>query len=96
MKGCGAAVAAYRFRDGGDVYSQGLIFGTDGDGVNDVAEFNIVLGMNIALSLELPNTKISGNYFNVFPSGTNFLDIDAYYDFQVTATGGRSPRAGNS
>jgi len=90
VKGCGAAVAAYRFRDGGDVYSQGLVFGTDGDGVNDVAEFNIVLGMNIALSLELPNTKISGNYFNVFPSGTNFLDIDAYYDFQVTTTGGDS------
>jgi len=91
VRGCGSAVAAFRYRpDGGPFYSQGLIFGTDGDGVHDAAEFNIVLGMNIGLALELPNTKISGNYFNVFPDGKTFLDIDAYYALQLEGSDGDS------
>jgi hypothetical protein len=91
VKGCGAAVAAFRYNTGaGFVYSQGLVVGTDGDGANDVAEFNISLGMNIALALELPNTKISGNYFNVFPNGNTFLDSDAWFDHQLTASDGDS------
>ena len=78
-----SAVAAFRWRVGGDVFSDGLTFGTDGDGIDDRAEFNVTLGARIALALELNGPKISGNYGNVFPSGTNFVDIDAVYAQQL-------------
>jgi hypothetical protein len=74
-----SAVAAFRWRIGGDVFSEGLIFGTDGDGVNDRAEFNVALGCRIALALELPRARISGNYFNLMPNGTTFVDVDEIY-----------------
>lgn len=77
IHGCGAAVAAFRYRTGGDVYSFGLKVGTDGDGVNDRAEFNVIMGMHIALALELPGARISGNYVNVFPNGVTFCDVKA-------------------
>jgi hypothetical protein len=83
-----AAVAAFRWRVGGDVFSDGLTFGTDGDGINDRAEFNVALGARIALALELDGPKISGNYANVFPNGTTFVDIDAVYAQQVAIAGG--------
>jgi hypothetical protein len=75
-----AAVAAYRWRIGGDVYSAGAIIGTDGDGVNDRAEFNIMLGCRDAMALELPGARISGNYVNVYPDGLHFLDLDGNYE----------------
>lgn len=71
------AVAAFRWRDGGDVYSEGLVIGTDGDKVNDVQEFNVILGCHIALALEAPNVRVSGNYVNVFPDGLTFVDVEA-------------------
>lgn len=74
-----AAVAAYRWRIGGDVYSAGAIIGTDGDGVNDRAEFNVMVGCRDAMALELPRARISGNYVNVFPDGLHFVDLDANY-----------------
>jgi hypothetical protein len=74
-----AAVAAYRWRIGGDVYSAGAIIGTDGDGVNDRAEFNVMVGCRDAMALELPGARISGNYVNVFPDGLHFVDLDANY-----------------
>ena len=77
LKPAAAAVAGFRYRDGGDVYSEGLIVGTDGDGVNDRAEFNVILGCRIGLALELPGARIAGNYFNVFPDGLHFVDVDA-------------------
>lgn len=74
-----AAVAAYRWRIGGDVYSAGAIIGTDGDGVSDRAEFNVMVGCRDAMALELPGARISGNYVNVFPDGLHFVDLDANY-----------------
>lgn len=71
-----SAVAAFRHRVPTDTYSGGLVFGTDGDGANDVAEFNISIGAIIAVAIELPNARISGNYFNVFPNGTSFYDME--------------------
>jgi hypothetical protein len=66
------------------------VFGTDGDGVDDRAEFNVAVGARIALALELPNAKISGNYFNVFPNGLTFVDTDAIYQQLVALDGGES------
>jgi len=68
-----SAVAA--FKDANGVSASGLVFGTDGDGQNDPAEFNICMGMGVAVNLETPDVKVAGNFFNVFPSGTNFLDL---------------------
>jgi len=68
-----SAVAAFKDADGAS--ASGLIFGTDGDGQNDPAEFNICIGMGLAVNLQTPNTKIAGNFINVFPNGTRFLDV---------------------
>src|SRR5256886_2709580 len=88
-----SAVAAFRWRIGGDVYSEGLIVGTDGDGVNDRAEFNVMVGGRITLALELPRAKVSGNYVNVFPDGIHFVDLDANYKLwtDVYVAGGSDP-----
>jgi hypothetical protein len=80
---CRSAVAAFRFNEvveGQTVgrASAGLVFGTDGDGANDRAERNLSVGMSLALALELPGARISGNLFNVFPDGATFLDIREY------------------
>ena len=79
LKPVAAAVAAFRYRTGGDVYSFGVKIGTDGDGVTDRKEFNVVLGARDAFPLELPGARISGNYVNVFPNGLTFVDLDATY-----------------
>jgi hypothetical protein len=79
LKPVASAVAAFRWRIGGDIYSDNLTFGTDGDGFDDRAEFNVVLGTRIGLALELPGARVSGNYVNVFPNGNTFVDIDAMY-----------------
>src|SRR6266446_7751620 len=68
-----SAVAA--FKDTSGANASGLVFGTDGDGQNDPAEFNISIGMGLAINLETPNVKVAGNFINVFPNGTNFLDL---------------------
>jgi hypothetical protein len=74
-----SAVAAFRFNNGDNTYnySEGLVAGTDGDGIADRGEFNVTAGCNITFALELPGARISGNYVNVFPNGTNFVNIDA-------------------
>jgi hypothetical protein len=59
----------------GGASASGLIFGTDGDGQNDPAEFNICMGMGLAINLQTPSVKVAGNFINVFPSGTRFLDL---------------------
>lgn len=78
LKPCGSAVAAFRFRDAENnpFYSGGLVIGTDGDGTADVQEFNVILGCHIALAIEAPDLRVSGNYVNVFPNGTTFVDVD--------------------
>jgi hypothetical protein len=79
VKAPAAACAAFRFNNGDGTfnYSEGLVAGTDGDGINDRNEFNVTAGCHITWALELPGARISGNYVNVFPNGTNFVDIDA-------------------
>ena len=77
LKPMGSAVAAFRHRDPTDTYSGGLVVGTDGDGVADVGEFNVILGCHIALAIEAPDLRVSGNYVNVFPDGVSFVDVDA-------------------
>jgi len=74
------AVTTYRWRDTGkanSVFSRGLVIGTDGDGVNDVQEFNVIVGAHVAFGLEAGNVRISGNYINVFPDGLTFVDVEA-------------------
>ncbi len=53
-------------------YSWGLTIGTDGDSVNDLAEFNVMVGNELAIHLQTPNTKVAGNFINVLPDGTFF------------------------
>ncbi len=93
VKPVSSAVAAFRYRTGGDVYSYGCIVGTDGDGVSDRAEFNVMVGGRISIALELPGARISGNYVNVFPDGLHFVDLDAGYQewIDVYAAGGSDP-----
>ena len=88
-----SAVAAFRWRIGGDIYSAGATVGTDGDGTQDRSEFNVILGGRIAMAMELPNLRISGNFVNVFPDGNTFLDLDANYQLWTDAftAGGSDP-----
>lgn len=93
LKPVASAVAAFRYRTGGDVYSAGLVVGTDGDGVNDRGEFNVIAGGRVSLALELPGARIAGNYVNVFPNGLTFVDLDANYLLwqDAFAAGGSDP-----
>lgn len=95
LKPVSAAVAAFRYGTGGGVffYSFGAKIGTDGDGVNDRAEFNVVVGARDAFPLELPGARISGNYVNVFQDGLHFVDIDDSYAqwLAVYEAGGSDP-----
>jgi hypothetical protein len=90
LKPAASAVAAFRYRTGGDVYSAGLVVGTDGDGVSDRAEFNVILGSRIGLAIEAPRLRVSGNYFNVFPDGNTFVDVEAVYAQLLQLEGGES------
>lgn len=76
VKPVSSAVAA--FTESG-VFSANCIIGTDGDGVNDRAEFNVMVGSRIAMALHVPGARIAGNYVNVFPDGLHFADIDEIY-----------------
>jgi hypothetical protein len=93
VKPVSSAVAGFRYRTGGDVYSSGCIVGTDGDAVHDRAEFNVIVGGRIAMALELPGARIAGNYVNVFPDGLHFVDLDANYQQwrDVFEAGGSDP-----
>lgn len=93
LKPVASAVAAFRYRIGGDVFSFGVKIGTDGNGVNDRAEFNVVVGTRDAFALELPGARLSGNYVNVFPNGLTFVDLDANFKLWQDAfeAGGSDP-----
>ena len=79
VKAPASAVAAFRLNNGDGTfnYSEGLVAGTDGDGIGDRGEFNVTAGCHITFALELPNARVSGNYVNVFPNGNTFVNIDA-------------------
>jgi len=90
VKGSTDAVAAYQFRvEGVPLYSDNLVIGTDSDGTEDLAEFNIFAGHHITLGLELPGLRVAGNYFNVLPDGKTFLNVNEIHE-QLLAVG-RSP-----
>ncbi len=68
VHGARSAVASFRWTGG--LNSSGLIFGTDGDGAGDAGEGNICMGQLIAVHLETPGVRVSGNWFNFFPDGS--------------------------
>ncbi|MHB8521780.1 MAG: hypothetical protein ACYDH9_13605 [Limisphaerales bacterium] len=67
-----SSVAAFAGDNG--AMASGMVIGTNGDGTNDVAEFNVHAGMGLAINLETPNVKVSGNFINVLPDGRTFFD----------------------
>jgi len=74
LRGGRASVATFL---NGTEDASGLVIGTNGDGVDDRAEFNIHAAMSLACHLQTPNVKVSGNYINVLPGGNTFVDVDA-------------------
>lgn len=93
VSGSASAVAGFRHRvnvDGAnvDTFSGYLTVGTDSDGRNDNAEFNVITGTHIALALELPGARIAGNYFNVRADGKSFVSADSIHQAQLDS--GRS------
>ena len=67
VHGARSAVASFKWDDA--TTSEGLVIGTDGDGVGDRGEFNVMVGNLLAIHLETPNTRVSGNYINILPGG---------------------------
>jgi len=48
----------------------GHVIGTDGDGVNDRNEFNVMVAADeFHVALSSPNCRLSGNFINVMPDG---------------------------
>jgi hypothetical protein len=69
-----ASVATFR----NDIVSAaGLVVGTDGNGTDDRAEFNVHIAQELAIHLQVDSSKVSGNYVNVFPDGLTFVDLNA-------------------
>lgn len=73
----GGRSAVANFRDtatvpGTTLYASPLTIGVDGDGYGDVGEGNIAVGMGLAIHLQTPDTRLSGNRINVFPDGSLF------------------------
>lgn len=76
----GGRSAVASFADG-DLFSSGLIFGVDGDWYGDAGEANVAVGMGLAVHLQTPDVRVSGNYINVFPDGSFFHpDAVSFYD----------------
>jgi len=67
VHGARAAVASFKWDE--DTTSEGLIIGTDGDGVGDRGEFNVMVGNLLAIHLETPDVRVAGNYINCLPDG---------------------------
>ena len=70
VRGGRAAVASFKWDN--DITSEGLVIGTDSDGFGDLAEHNLITGQLLAVHLETPNARISGNRFNYLPDGSVF------------------------
>ncbi len=76
----GGRSAVASFKGDGGTASSGMIIGTDGDGMDDPAEFNVIIEQALAIHLETPNVQVSGNYINVFPDGLHFVDVNSLAD----------------
>jgi hypothetical protein len=70
VRGGRAAVASFKWDN--TITSEGLWVGTDSDGFGDVAEHNLITGQLLAIHLETPFTRVSGNRFNYLPDGSVF------------------------
>jgi hypothetical protein len=70
VRGGRAAVASFKWDNA--ITSEGLWVGTDSDGFGDVAEHNLITGQLLAIHLETPFTRVSGNRFNYLPDGSVF------------------------
>ncbi|HWB05951.1 MAG TPA: hypothetical protein VG796_23215 [Verrucomicrobiales bacterium] len=65
--GARSAIASFKW----DTFnSAGLVFGNDGDGNGDRGEGNLCVAQRLAVHLQTPAVRVSGNWFNVFPDGT--------------------------
>ncbi|MGN6386193.1 MAG: hypothetical protein ACTHMT_08125, partial [Verrucomicrobiota bacterium] len=75
LAGPACAVTGFRYRfDSADEYTfiDNVIFGVQPGSTNAPAEFNVITGVPaIPVILEGNATRISGNFINVFPNGTN-------------------------
>lgn len=102
VNGCWFGVApdrtnVFRFQDAitgfqGSDFSDGIVVGVE-KSASDVAtarsQFNVIVGEYIPIILEGENFRISGNFINVFPDGTNdYLsdgsenhDLQAFMEF---------------
>ncbi len=53
----------------------GQVIGTDGNGVNDRAEFNVIVAQNVNVLVEggSANCRVSGNFIGVMPDGLSII-----------------------
>lgn len=91
-----SSVASFRGSiNDADVFSSDMVIGTDGDGTDDRAEFNIHVGMGLAIHLQTPDVKVFGNFINVLPDGSFFggllADGSAVPDFDIEAIENGAP-----
>lgn len=70
VRGGRAAVASFKWDN--TITAEGLVVGTDSDGWGDVGEVNLITGQLLAIHLETPYTRLSGNRFNYLPDGSVF------------------------
>lgn len=70
VRGGRAAVASFRWDD--NTTASGLIVGTDSDGYGDTSEFNLLTGQLLAIHLQTPYVRVSGNQINYLPNGSVF------------------------
>lgn len=57
----------------------GQIIGTDGNGVNDRAEFNVIVAQNVNIIIEggSSDCRVSGNFIGVMPDGFSTIPLAA-------------------
>lgn len=77
------AVCGFRHRDvsGGsraELPNVGMIIGVAPGSANPRAEFNIFAGCMQAFDMENVRTRVSGNFFHVFPDGVTPINIDFF------------------
>lgn len=72
----GGRASAASFKGEGGAASSGMIIGTNGDGANDRGEFNVHVGMGLAIHLETPDVRVSGNFINILPDGKTILPAE--------------------
>ena len=70
--GANAGVTGFRFREGlAEFLSDHITVGVGATATNAPAQFNVFGGMQIPVIVEGANLRVSGNYLNVLPNGTN-------------------------